>query len=130
MNLRIVAFLLLALAFPAGLDARELVMVESRGCLWCALWDRDVGPIYPKTAEAKVAPLRRLDIREVRSSGLLTKSPVEATPTFLLIDDGQEIGRITGYSGDDMFWGLLDAILARPLANATHNRNEEAGVQP
>ena len=118
LKLRIAAFLLLGLAFTASLEARELVMVASRGCLWCALWDRDVGPIYPKTPEAKAAPLRRLDIREVGSSGLLTKSPVEATPTFLLIDNGQETGRITGFSSEDMFWGLLDALLARPPAHA------------
>ena len=91
--------------------AAELVMIERPGCPWCARWDRDVAPIYPKTSEASIAPLRRLDIDAVGGSGITVARPVHFTPTFLLVDDGREIGRITGYINDDMFWGLLDKII-------------------
>ncbi|NGX99515.1 MAG: thioredoxin family protein, partial [Candidatus Afipia apatlaquensis] len=39
--------------------------------------------------------------------------PVRFTPTFIVVDNGREIGRITGYSNDNAFWGLLDALAAK-----------------
>ena len=35
------------------------------------------------------------------------------TPTFAVVENGWEVGRIRGYPGDDFFWGLLGQILAR-----------------
>ncbi len=36
------------------------------------------------------------------------------TPTFVLFDDGREIGRIEGYPGEDFFWGLLQNLVPEP----------------
>ena len=33
------------------------------------------------------------------------------TPTFILVADGREAGRIEGYPGEDFFWGLLAKML-------------------
>jgi len=33
------------------------------------------------------------------------------TPTFVLMQDGVEIGRIEGYPGEDFFWGLLNQMI-------------------
>lgn len=35
------------------------------------------------------------------------------TPTFVLMDGGREVGRIVGYPGEDLFWGLFGALLAQ-----------------
>ena len=35
------------------------------------------------------------------------------TPTFVLVEDGKEIGRIEGYPGEDFFWPMLGALLDR-----------------
>ena len=32
-----------------------LVMAEEPGCMWCAAWNRDIGPIYGKTGEGAAA---------------------------------------------------------------------------
>jgi hypothetical protein len=99
----------LSLAVPA--TAAELVMVERAGCPVCMRWNRELGAVYPNTPEAARAPLRRLDLA---AAGTLTLvEPVRYTPTFLLVEDGQEVGRITGYTGDDAFWGLLGRLLSR-----------------
>jgi hypothetical protein len=37
--------------------------------------------------------------------------PVVFTPTFVLVEDGQELARIEGYPGEDFFWGLLARML-------------------
>ena len=94
-------------------EAAELIMVEEPGCVWCAQWERDLGAIYPKTPEGKFAPLQHVQIRDTRKDtlGFALKRPVSFTPTFVLVEDGAEIGRIEGYPGEDFFWGLLDQML-------------------
>jgi thioredoxin-related protein len=101
------------LLWPALSRASELVMFEQGGCVWCARWDRDVGPVYDKTAEAKVLPLRRVDIGQQSAAGVTLAAPVIYTPTFVVVDNGREIGRITGFINDDAFWGLLDTLVVK-----------------
>ena len=101
---------LLAPIRAARADATELVMFERSDCPVCARWNREVAPIYPKTPEAKAAPLRRVTIGD--DGGIALAEPVRYTPTFVLAKNGREAGRITGYMNDDMFWGLLDRMLA------------------
>lgn len=98
---------------PDGAQASELVMFDQAGCIYCQRWERDIGTIYAKTDEAKKLPLRRINIRDQNKSGITLASPVHYTPTFVVIDNGREVGRITGYSSDDSFWGLLDALAAK-----------------
>jgi len=94
-------------------------MFESKGCAWCAAWDRDIAPVYPKTDEGNRLPLRRVDIDDARPDDLREFPAIRLTPTFVVLDQGREVGRIQGYPGDDMFWGLLDRIIARlPAAPA------------
>ena len=102
--------LLSFLSLPAF--AAELVMYTRNGCPFCLRFEREVAPVYAKTPEGKAAPLRRIDLPAggLRGEGL--REPVIATPTFVLVDDGREVGRITGYLNDDMFWGLLGRLVA------------------
>lgn len=116
----------LAVAGAAPAWALELVMVERVGCVWCARWNRDVAPIYPKTEEGRRAPLRRIDIGAL-PSGMVLDRPVVFTPTFLVVDGSREVGRITGYADDAMFWGLLGDLLRRNTVSAT---DPAAGVTP
>lgn len=102
-----------SLVWPARLRAAELVMFERDGCAWCQRWDREVGPVYGKTAEASVLPLRRVNTDSQPSGGIALASPVRYTPTFIVVDNGREVGRITGYINDDAFWGLLSALTTR-----------------
>ncbi|HEY9038182.1 MAG TPA: hypothetical protein VIN05_04475 [Roseovarius sp.] len=90
--------------------AADLVMVEQEGCSWCARWDAEIAHIYPKTDEGMRAPLRRVDLRDLPDDIEFTSRPV-FTPTFVLVEKGQELGRIEGYAGDEFFWFLLRKLL-------------------
>lgn len=103
---------LAALLWPVTSHAAELLMFERDGCVWCQRWNQAVGPIYDKTGEAERLPLRRLNIDEQGSSDVTLVSTVVYTPTFVVVDNGREIGRITGYV-NDAFWGLLGTLVAR-----------------
>lgn len=108
----VMAALALGLATPVCAADLRLIMFEEAGCMWCARWERDIGPIYPKTSESEAAPLTRLDISEPLPEGIALDRPAHFTPTFVLLADGAETGRIEGYPGQDFFWGLLDALIA------------------
>ncbi|WP_306154497.1 thioredoxin family protein [Roseovarius sp. MMSF_3281] len=99
------------LSFAPMAQAVELVMVEREGCHYCIEWKAEIGPIYPKTAEGAYAPLRMVDIADAPPDGMEFTRKVLFTPTFVLVDDGQELARIEGYPGEDFFWGLLTKIL-------------------
>ena len=91
----------------------SLLMFEEVGCVWCARWNAEVGPEYPITPEGLAAPLVRLDIHEPLPDDLSLTSRPRFTPTFILVEDGAELGRIEGYPGEDFFWGLLGRMLER-----------------
>ncbi len=98
---------------PAPAIAAELVMFGSPHCLWCEAWESEVGAIYPKTVEGRRAPLRRVDIDQPRPSELAEIDRVVFTPTFVLLVEGREVGRILGYPGEAHFWGLLGSLLRK-----------------
>lgn len=110
---RAVAFcVLMVLAVLPG-KAAELIMIEQAGCHWCAAWNRDVGIVYDKTKEGKRAPLRRLDLKDKIPEDLASIRIERFTPTFILVEENREIGRIRGYPGEDFFWGLLGQMLEK-----------------
>ncbi|WP_347312289.1 thioredoxin family protein [Defluviimonas sp. SAOS-178_SWC] len=112
--LRVLALLgsiLAVLATPAAAELK-LLMVEQPGCAYCARWDADIAPIYPKTPEGQAAPLERVQLRGPYPDNVeLGPRPV-FTPTFILVQDGREAGRIEGYPGEDFFWGLLAQLMS------------------
>ena len=116
---RLMLSLLLAVALLVGLSAQqpalaaELLMFELQGCPWCRLWRSEVGPAYPKSVEGQRAPLRTVDIKGPPPEGVVLEKPVTSAPTFVLVEDGREVGRITGYPGADFFWALLEDLIAK-----------------
>lgn len=99
----------------------QLLMAEESGCYWCAKWDEEIAHIYPKTSEGRAAPLQRFDLHG-ETPDVEFVNRVHFTPTFILVDDGKELGRIEGYPGEDFFWGLLAEMFRRagiPLDQAS-----------
>ena len=111
----------LALAFifallgVAGAQARgpELIMFEQRGCEWCEVWMEEIAPVLPKTPEGKCAKFSRFDIHNPSSDLLKKIKPIIYTPTFVVLEDGKEVGRVLGYAGEDFFWFHLATQLKK-----------------
>ena len=100
------------LMLPATASAAELLMLEQPGCVWCAQFNAEIAPAWPKTEEGRRAPLRRVDITQPWPSDLEGIAKERFTPTFVLLDEGREIGRIRGYVGDEFFWFRIGELLA------------------
>lgn len=96
----------------ARAPAAELLMLEQPGCVWCARFNAEIAPAWPKTDEGRRAPLRRVDITQPWPDDLDGIDKERFTPTFVLIEDGVEFGRIRGYVGDEFFWYRVGELLA------------------
>jgi thioredoxin-related protein len=103
----------LAAATPAAAaEAKlELLFVDRAGCSWCLRFEKEVLPGYPASDLGQVAPLRRasLDAGQPRDAAL--DEPIRFTPTFVLLSDGRETGRIVGYVDNGVFYGLLGKLI-------------------
>lgn len=91
--------------------AAELIMVDQEGCPYCRAWEAKIGPIYPKTPEGKFAPLRVQNIHDGAPNDIKYARGVSFTPTFILIENQEEVARIEGYPGEDFFWWMLEKML-------------------
>lgn len=118
------AFILLICSSVWGwqASAAELIMMEQKACPWCERWHAEIGPIYPKTDEGKLAPLRRVDIHEALPDDLSHIRMERFTPSFILVDNGMELWRIRGYPGDELFWWMLSDLIKKLPASPSSNK--------
>jgi thioredoxin-related protein len=86
---------------------------EVDGCTMCDVFRRDVLPQYQSGAAAARAPLRFVDINKTDPDTLALRGRVLQVPTAVLMQDGREFDRITGYVGPSNFFRMLDWLLAR-----------------
>ncbi|HEU4378521.1 MAG TPA: hypothetical protein VFR73_08090 [Hyphomicrobiaceae bacterium] len=99
-------------AAPADLRTSPavLVMVQDPGCPYCARWEAEVGHSYRASKEGKFAPL----VTYMRGHPEISKlEKIVYSPTFVMLAYGQEVGRIVGYQGSDLFWMQLEPLVAK-----------------
>ena len=106
---------LLLLGSPINASEKKghfrLVYVFSNQCVFCKAWERDVGRLYGVSEYAKRAPLLKIDISLFSDHFTDVTPKVSSTPTFILMNGNDEIGRIVGYQNRDMFfWALSEYI--------------------
>ena len=100
-------------ALPAAADPLRLLMVEKHGCVYCAAWDRNIGPGYAASEQGQAAPLMRVDIHGPWPNGLALARRPFVTPTFILLDGGSEVGRLEGHLTAAQFYPALSHLLAQ-----------------
>jgi len=100
-----------ALLLPQALQAAELVVVDQDNCPYCERFENEIAPAWPNTDEGRDVPLRHVNMHDQWPSDLESVSPATLTPTFILIEDGKELGRLVGYAGDEHFWFLIGELL-------------------
>lgn len=110
----ILTLVLGALTLPSQAAAQlRLLMLDQAFCEWCDQWDAEVGVVYDRTTEGKKVPLWRTSIFEPLPKSVALTRKARYTPTFVLLRDGAEVGRIEGYPGEDFFYGMLQQLIAR-----------------
>ena len=88
----------------------RLVMFTSKDCPVCQARERKIGSIYKKSHYQVTLPLTRLNFSTPRPDWLSIQKPISGTPTFVIIKNGHEIGRILGFTDPEMFWWQLSSF--------------------
>ena len=89
---------------------------------------RDRNNLSEDPQKQKSRPLRVVDIHDPLPDDLSFLVKGGYTPTFVMVHDGKEYGRIRGYPGEDFFWGLLSVIIEKlPKSKQTSSLIEANG---
>jgi thioredoxin-related protein len=105
-------------------DKPTLLVFESASCGWCRYFRSTVAPDYERSRLETLAPLRYMDVAELRRSSAAYRlsGRITATPTFVLVDRrGHEIERLRGLPGDrDVFMQEVERMLGRMPESARY----------
>ena len=110
-NLILFLIVIFLLSLKSSFADDKLLMITADYCIYCQIWEKEIGKIYPKTDIAKNFPLERIELDEKSISSELDNYGTKITPTFIFFKGKEEIGRIMGYSSAEMFWWEVDEIL-------------------
>lgn len=99
-------------ATPA--PATELIVIEAEGCIYCQVFRRDVLPAYLTSPRSKDAPIRFVNYNDRAAAELQLNGPVRIVPTFIMVKQKREVGRIPGYIGRDEFFRAVTEMLYAP----------------
>jgi len=89
----------------------ELIMVDSRACIFCRNFKRDFGDEHVTVLEGRALPLRIVSRMKKWPADLAAVTPAYATPTFILVHNGREIGRFAGYRDRKLFWSMAETLV-------------------
>ena len=92
-------------------DNSLMLMITDKTCLYCIIWEKQIGKIYPKTEISKRFPLSRIEAKDFVSYKKYNLKKTDITPTFIFIKNTREEGRIEGYTNPEMFWWQVDEII-------------------
>ena len=112
-NFKLLLIVIFLLSSKSSFADNKLLMITSDYCVYCQIWEKEIGEIYPKTDISKSFPLERIELDEYLISNDSENYETKSTPTFVFFQEEEEIGRIIGYSSAEMFWWQVDEILNR-----------------
>ena len=110
-NLTLLLIVIVLLSIKSSFADNKLLMITADYCIYCQIWEKEIGKIYPKTDIAKSFPLERIELDEHSIRNDSDNNERKITPTFVFFKEKEEIGRIIGYSSAEMFWWQVDEIL-------------------
>ena len=110
----IIVFFIFITPIFQSVDAKDtslMIMITDKNCLYCIVWEKQIGKIYPKTEIAKKFPLHRIEVKNFVNYTKYDLKKTNITPTFIFIKNDNEVGRIEGYTNPEMFWWQVDEII-------------------
>ena len=105
---------LFLLSFSNQLNAgslSELIMITDDKCIFCRAWEKEIGNVYSKTNVAKHFPLKKIQFYDLDEKFNRQYSNIWGTPIFIFVMDGEEVGRVEGYTDAEIFWWLVEDVM-------------------
>ncbi len=85
----------------------ELIMFKTSICNHCAVFDQDVAELYKSHSLAKKAPWVNVNLDDAGTGKYHLSKPIEMVPTFVIMKNGKEIGRLPGVIDKFMFLAFV-----------------------
>ena len=105
----------LLLCIPGLGKADELLYFYRHDCAACVKFQSEMGDIYERSYLAATVRLEPVlaDGQDYVTSAGERINVQELVPSFVLIKEGREVGRIQGYTLRSRFWLQLQALVKR-----------------
>lgn len=91
-------------------QALELIMFDASWCGICRTFKSEVLPTYDETEIGSKVPIEVVDMTDQDSASFSLSDRVTGVPTFVLIKDGTEVARFSGYSDPSQFYARLESM--------------------
>jgi thioredoxin-like negative regulator of GroEL len=91
--------------------AQEIVVFEVENCTYCSAFRSQILPNYRQTPRSAELPIRFVDVNATGVDKMKLIAPIQMVPTVVMMKNGQEVDRIQGYTGPDMFHQLVTKML-------------------
>jgi thioredoxin-related protein len=91
----------------------EMLVFERQPCTYCELFRQEILPRYMGSPPAARAPMRFVNIDHVDLEALGLRTRLTTIPTAVLMQNGTEIDRITGYMVPETFFQVVQRLLSR-----------------
>ena len=91
----------------------ELVVFETSDCAYCLIFRKNIAQLYAQMPQSRSVPMRFVKLEDTATAGLELNGQVNIAPTIILIRDGQEIDRIIGYTAPELFFDMVNHLLAK-----------------
>jgi hypothetical protein len=98
-------------AARSSIARTEIVVYEDPASAICQVFRRTIVPSYAISSRASRVPMRFIDITAMASDTPGLTSAITVVPTAVIMQDGQEVGRITGYWGPEAFAKLVSGTI-------------------
>ena len=85
----------------------ELIMFKTSICNHCAVFDQDVAELYKSHSLAKIAPWVNVNLDDAGTGKYHLSKPIDMVPTFVIMKNGKEIGRLPGVIDKFMFLAFV-----------------------
>ena len=82
----------------ANADQKKLmIMITDKNCLYCIVWEKQIGNIYPKTEIAKQYPLVRIEKKNNNDFKKYGLEKINLTPTFIFLKDNKQFDHLNTF---------------------------------
>ena len=108
-------------------NASTLLMIDQPQCNSGARFYSDIGNDLRSIHGMR---FKRVMIEHVWPKELRNIAPPTSTPTFILVESGEERGRFSGYSTGRIFWRNVDAMTRSPRLRAGGQHTLSGGHAP
>ncbi len=98
-------------ASPVAGPRLELLVLEIRNCDICEVIRERIEPAYNGSARSKRAPMRFVDITSINEMDLGLRSTVRTMPTVVLMKDGREVDRLSGFISTELYIETLNGLV-------------------